>query len=108
MTYQVIGASATDANFQNRVKGAIISLAADIINAVGDTAITNNAGVGITTLACKNLAKNFCKGTSLFRIEAAAMLMLLNYDIAANPATVIDATINYQTKEIWLTLVEIG
>lgn len=109
MTYEVIGASAKDPNFQNRCRGSAIAMAADILNAVQDSgSIQDSKGGDLTTLASKNLAKNFCKGTHLFTDQALASLILLNYDVAANPMGSSEAAVQYQTKEIWLTLVEIG
>ena len=75
MTYEVIGASAKDPNFQNRCRGAAIAMAADILNAVQDSgAIQDSKGGDLTTLASKNLAKNFCKGAHLFTDQALASL----------------------------------
>lgn len=108
MTYQVIGEAAKSVDFQNRCRGAIISLGSDIIAATTPNAITNEAGEDITTQLCKDLAKSFCRGTNLFTLETAAMLMLLNGTIAANPSGIADGDIQFQTKQIWLTLVEIG
>jgi hypothetical protein len=112
MTFQVIGAAAKDPNFQNRCAGSIISLAAAILAApLAGGSIKNNALVDLTTTACKNLATNYCKGTNLFTDKAAASLMLLNSDVAANPTSAVQTVedaVAYQTKEIWLTLVAIG
>src|SRR5688500_13125479 len=109
MTYEVIGASAKDPNFQNRCRGSVIAMAADVLGAVQDSgAIQNSSGADLTTLASKNLARNFCKGAHLFTDQSLASLILLNYDVAANPMGVADGAIQYQTKEIWLTLIEIG
>lgn len=109
MTFEVIGASAKEPSFQNRCRGAVIAMAADILGAVQDSgAIQDSKGNDLTSLSSKNLAKNFCKGAHLFTDQALASLMLLNYDVQANPMTVADSAIQYQTKEIWVTLVEIG
>ena len=55
MTYEVIGASAKDPNFQNRCRGAAIAMAADILNAVQDSgAIQDSKGGDLTTLASRN------------------------------------------------------
>lgn len=109
MTYQVVGAAAKDPAFQDRCRGAIISLGRDILAAAtASNAIQNAALQDLTTTPCKNLAMNYCKGTALFTEQALASLILLNSDVAANPMGSLDGAVQYQAKEIWLTLVEIG
>lgn len=109
MTFQVIGAAAKDPNFQNRCRGSVIELGAAIIAAAtASGSIQNNSAQDLTTTACKNLAMNYCKGITLFTDQALASLMLLNADVAANPLGSDEYAVQWQTKEIWLTLVEIG
>lgn len=109
MTFEVIGASAKEPNFHNRCRGSVIALAADIINATQDSsAIQDSKGTDLTSLASKNLAKNFCKGTHLFTDQTLASFMLLNEDVQTNPMGSTEYSIEWQTKEIWMTLVEIG
>lgn len=109
MTYQVIGAAAKDPAFQDRCRGGAIELGRDIIAApLASMSISSDAGADLTTTDCKNLAMNFCKRTNLFTDEALASLVLLNSTVAANPMGSLDSAVQYQLKQIWLTLVEIG
>ena len=112
MSFQVIGAAAKDPTFQARCRGSFIAMASAILAAPQDSNAVSSTKGDLTTVACKNLALNYCKGTNLFTDEALASLMLLNVDVAADPlgdpAGPSEGAIQYQTKEIWLDLVAIG
>lgn len=112
MSFQTIGDAAEDPVFQRRCKGSFIAMASAILAAPLNSNAVNSTKGDLTTEACKNLALNFCKGTNLFTDEALASLMLLNVDVAADPLGSAEGpsegAIQYQTKEIWLDLVEIG
>lgn len=111
MSYEVIGASAKDNNFQNRCWGAITELSRDIIAAPQDSRAIMDDAVppnDLTQESSKNQAKKFTRLTQLATRETIANQILLNVDIAANPMGVEDPTILYQTKQAWMTFVEIG
>lgn len=111
MTYEVIGASAKDVNFQNRCWGAVIEMSRDILAAVQDSnSIHDDASPSndLTSEASKNQAKKLTRSQALITKETIANLMLLNGDVAANPMGSSEGTVQYQTKQIWITMVEIG
>lgn len=109
MSYQVVGASGKSPDFQNRAWGAVMAMAADIIASVQDSAsIVDAANNDLTSEASKNQAKKFAKLSHLSTDRTIANLILLNTTIAANPDSATDSDLQYQIKQVWMTLVEIG
>lgn len=109
MTYQAVGEAGKDATFQNRCWGAVMAMSRDIIGATQDSgSIQDDLSNDLTTLSCKNQAKKFTKLLHLSTDRTIANLVLLNSVIAGNPAASADNDLQYQVKQIWMTLVEIG
>jgi hypothetical protein len=109
MTYQVVGESGKNPDFQNRCWGAVMAMASDIMNTVQDSgSIMDSQSRDLTSLSSKNQAMNFAKMTHLSTDRTIANLILLNSVIAGNPTGALDSDLQYQAKEIWMTLVEIG
>lgn len=112
MSYQVVGEKGKNPDFQNRCWGAVMAMSRDIIAAVQDSGSIEDAVTPVpndlTTLACKNQAKKFAKLTHLSTDRTIANLVLLNPTIATNPDAATDSDLQYQVKQVWMTLVEIG
>lgn len=109
MTYEVVGSAGKDPVFQNRCWGAVMAMARDIINSVQDSgSITDDAANDLTQLSSKNQAKKFSKLQHLSTDRTIANLVLLNPTISADPANSLDTDLQWQVKQIWMTLVEIG
>lgn len=109
MTYQVVGESGKNPDFQNRCWGAVMAMAADIMNATQDSgSILDSQSRDLTSLSSKNQAAKFAKLSHLSTDRTIANLVLLNSVIAANPSGASDSDLQYQVKEVWMILVEIG
>lgn len=86
-----------------------MAMARDIIAATLDSgSIMDDANNDLTQLSSKNQAKNFSKLQHLVADRAIANLVLLNPTIAADPLNSLDSDLQWQVKQIWMTLVEIG
>ena len=107
--YLVIGAAARDEAFQDRCWGSIISMSADVMNAtLNSLTIQDSNGYDMTGEASKNQATAFISLKMKSSKETIANMMLLNSDINNAPMTAADAAFNWQTKEIWKRLVDVG
>ncbi len=105
MSLQSVYEASQDATFQGRCLAAAWSIAAAIVN--GET-IVNNASVSLNTTSCTNFALHLLRNRQTITKEQIAILMLANLTIAANPGAAADSDLQWQTKENWLTYVEIG
>ncbi len=94
-----------DADFQGRCLAAAWGIAAALVN--GEQ-LTNNAGTSIYDTSSKNFALRLLRNMQTITREQLAILMLSNATIAANPGAAVDGDLQWQTKENWLTYVEIG
>ena len=109
MGYQLIGDAVHGPEFQRRVRGCVIDLAAVILgSATGSGAVQDDASNDLTTTSCKNWLVNYLKGTSVANDAVVAGFLLLNQNIAAAPFYGDDAAMNWQLKHVLLTLVSIG
>jgi hypothetical protein len=105
MSLQAVYEASQDATFQGRCKAAAWSIAAAIIR--GET-ITNNASQSLNTTSCTNFALRLLRDMQVIKPTQMSILMLSNTTIAANPGASTDSDLQWQTKENWLTYVEIG
>src|SRR5688500_11949898 len=109
MTYRQVGEAGKLEDFQNRCWGAVMAMSRDIIGAVQDSgSITDDLANDLTTESCKNQAKKFSKLLHLSDDRTIANLVLLNSVIAGDYINADDSAMQYQVKQIWMTLVEIG
>ncbi len=98
--------ASVDETFKARCLIAAREIARAII--AGET-ITNNASTNLTTAAgSENFAKRLLRLHNTISVEQIAVLILTNTTIASNPTASSDSDILWQTKENWLTYVEIG
>jgi hypothetical protein len=106
MAYIDIYNASVDATFQARCLIAAREIARAIT--AGET-VTNNAGTNLNDAAGSvNFALRVLRLNHVISKEQIATLVLTNTTIAANPGASTDADILWQTKENWLTYVEIG
>lgn len=105
MSLQAVYEASQDAAFQGRCLAAAWSIAAAIVR--GET-ITNNASQSLNTTSCTNFSLRLLRKENRVSSEQMAVLMLSNTTIAANPGASTDIDLQWQTKENWLTYVEIG
>jgi hypothetical protein len=111
MTYQVVGEKGKDPTFQNKVWGAVMAMARDIMAAPQDSGTIMDDATpqnDLTQLSSKNQAKRFAKLIHLSTDRTLANLVLLNPTIAADPDAATDSDLQYQVKQVWMTFVEIG
>lgn len=86
-----------------------MAMARDIIAApLASNSITDDANNDLTTQSSKNQAMNFAKLLNLSTDRTIANLVLLNASIAADPLNSLDSDLQWQVKQIWMILVEIG
>lgn len=98
--------ASVDETFQARCLVAAREVARAITS--GET-ITNNAGTNLTEpTASANFAKRLLRLHHTISKEQIAALVLTNTTISGNPGASTDSDILWQTKENWLTYVEIG
>lgn len=98
--------ASVDETFQARCLVAAREIARAIT--VGET-ITNNAGTNLNDApGSANFARRILRLHHTISKEQIATLILTNTTIAANPGASTDSDILWQTKESWLTYVEIG
>jgi len=112
MSYQVVGEKGKNPDFQNRCWGAVMAMARDIIASVQDSRSIEDDVLPIhndlTQESSKNQALKFAKLIHLSTDRTIANLVLLNPTIATDPDAATDSDLQYQVKQIWMTLVEIG
>lgn len=109
MTFQVVGESGKNPDFQNRCWGAVMAQSAEIMAAtLNSSSVQDSLLRDLTTQDSKDLAAKFAKLTHLSTDRTIANLVLLNSVIAANPSGASDSDIQYQVKEVWLILKDIG
>lgn len=99
-----------NASISPEFQGKCLVAAREIARAiVAGEAVANNAAVNLTTAAGSlNFALRLLRLNHVISKEQIATLVLTNTTIAANVATASDNDILWQTKENWLTYVEIG
>lgn len=106
MAYSDVYAASIDETFQGKCLVAAREIARAII--AGET-VTNNAAVDLVAVeGSVNFAKRLLRLHNTISKEQIATLVLTNTTIAANVAGATDSDILWQTKENWLTYVEIG
>ncbi len=105
MSLQAVYEASQDATFQGRCLAAAWSIAAAIVR--GEST-ANAASVSLNTTSCTNFALRLLRKQQTLSQEQIAILILANTTIAANPGASTDDSLQWQTKENWLTYVEIG
>ena len=106
MAFLDIYNASVNADFQARCLIAAREIARAIV--AGET-ITNNAGTNLNNAAgSENFARRLLRLHHTIKTEQIAVLVLTNTTIAADPESSTDSDILWQTKENWLTYVEIG
>lgn len=106
MAYSDVYAASIDETFQGKCLVAAREIARAII--AGET-VTNNAAVDLVAAeGSVNFAKRLLRLHNTISKEQIATLVLTNTTIAGNVAGATDADILWQTKENWLTYIEIG
>jgi hypothetical protein len=109
MSFQVIGATGKDPDFQNRCWGGIMTCSVAIIaTTLNDGSITSQAGADLTTQASKDQALKFAKLAHLSSDRTIANLVLLNSTISVNPSAAEDSAIQFQLNQVWTVLMAIG
>jgi hypothetical protein len=105
MSLQAVYEASQDATFQGRCLAAAWSIAAAIVR--GEPT-ANAASVSLNTTSCTNFALRLLRDMQVIKPNQLAILILANTTIAANPGASTDDALQWQTKENWLTYVEIG
>ena len=108
MSFQVIGSTGKDPDFQNRCWGGIMTCSVAIIAAPLDSNTVTGGGADLTTQDSKDQALKFAKLSHLSSDRTIANLVLLNGTISANPGEALDSDIEYQINQIWTLLMAIG
>lgn len=105
MAYADIYTAANDEAFQGRCMAAAWSIAAAIQR---NETLTNSASASLNTDSCKNFALKLLRDQATVSPKQVAMQILRNATIAGNVGASTDSDIQWQMKEIFLDLVEIG
>jgi len=105
MAFTDIYTAANDETFQGRCLAAAWSIAAAIQR---NETLTNAASQSLNTESCKNFALKLLRDQATISPKQVAMQILRNATIASNVGASTDNDIQWQVKESWLDLVEIG